>query len=351
MSNNSTEYDRVIELMAKRMGKTASPDELKELDELLSANPSYSYLVEVVASLKGNAEHVEKSMPEAELASSGWAHLAERMNAAPAVVRRLRWKWVAAAAVVVLTGAGVYQWSKRPSQGLQYRTEQVAYGKRTMLLLADGTKVWLNAGSRLVYPKLFSGKTREVQLEGEAFFDVADRAHQPFFVHTGKITVRVLGTRFDVKAYREDEKVSATLISGKIQVIMNDDPEKKILLSPHEKLTVVNGGAKGGTIVENELRYQVQLLPQADRTEAVAETAWMDNKMVFNNETFEDVALQLERRYAVHVEFGDEELKHEHVSGVFEKETLQQALDILKMTTKFNYQIDSNRVRLVANQN
>ncbi|MBS1603919.1 MAG: DUF4974 domain-containing protein [Bacteroidetes bacterium] len=351
MSNNSTDYDRVIELMAKRMGKTASPAELNELDELLSADASYSYLLELVASLKGNAEHVEKNLPQSELASSGWAHLEERMNAVPAVVRPLRWRWVAAAAVAVLTGAGVYQWSKMPSQAVQYQTEQVAYGKKSMLLLADGTKVWLNAGSRLVYPRLFSGKTREVQLEGEAFFDVADRAHQPFFVHAGKITVRVLGTRFDVKAYREDEKVAATLISGKIQVIMNDDPEKMILLSPHEKLTVVNGGAKGGAIVENELRYQVQLLPQADRTEAVAETSWMDNKMVFTNESFEDVALQLERRYAVHVEFGDEGLKHEHVSGVFEKETLEQALDILKMTTKFNYQIDSNRVRLVASQN
>jgi len=351
MRDNSTEYDRVIELMAKRLGKTASLGELEELNQLLSANPSYSYLAEVVLSLKGNPEHVEKSMPEAELASSGWAHLAERLNAAPAVVRHMRWKWVAAAAVVILIGAGVYRWKGEPVQTAMYRSTQVEYGKKTMLVLEDGTQVWLNAGSRLLYPKAFTGKTREVQLEGEAFFDVAENARQPFFVHTGKITVRVLGTRFDVKAYKGDEKISATLISGKIQVIMNDDPEKKILLSPHEKLTVVNGEVKGGAIVENALRYQVQLLPQADRPETVAETAWMDNKMVFTNETFEDVAIQLERRYAVHVEFGDEALKHEHVSGVFEKETLQQALDILKMTTKFNYQIDSNMVRLVANQN
>jgi transmembrane sensor len=355
MRDNSTEYDRVIELMAKRLGKTASLGELEELDRLLSANPSYSYLAEVVMSLKGSPEHVEKSLPEAELASNGWAHLAERMNTIPGggrgVIRLMRWKWAAAAAVFVMAGLGVYRWSSEPAQSTMYRSTQVEYGKKTMLVLEDGTQVWLNAGSRLLYPKAFTGKTREVQLEGEAFFDVAERAHQPFFVHTGKITVRVLGTRFDVKAYREDEKVSATLISGKIQVIMNDDPEKKILLSPHEKLTVVNGGVKGGTIVENELRYQVQLLPQADHTETVAETAWMDNKIVFNNETFEDVAMQLERRYAVRVEFGDEALKHEHVSGVFEKETLQQALDILKMTTKFNYQIDSNMVRIVANQN
>ena len=217
-----------------------------------------------------------------------------------------------------------------------------------MLVLADGTKVWLNAGSRLIYPASFTGKTREVQLEGEALFDVAQQAHQPFFVHTGKITVRVLGTRFDVKAYREDAQVSATLISGKIQVIMNEDPEKKILLSPHEKLTVMNvvGAADKADepVKENELRYQVQFLAQA-------ETDWVNNKMVFNNESFDEVARQMERRYAVHIEFDNEMLRREHVSGIFEKESLSQALEILKMTTRFNYKIDSNVVKLVADQN
>jgi transmembrane sensor len=364
MRDNSTENARVIELMAKKMGRSASSEELEELARLLSINPGYSWLAEVVASLKGNAEHVEKSKPAAELADSGWAHLAERMNAEPekGVVRWMARKgdsvkWmggvasrVAAAIFLGLIGIGFisyYRWGRQPV-GTMNRTVEVGYGGKSMLVLADGTKVWLNAGSRLVYPVSFTGKTREVQLEGEALFDVAQQAHQPFFVHTGKITVRVLGTRFDVKAYREETQVSATLISGKIQVIMNEDPEKKILLSPHEKLTVMNVVRKekqgDDTVKENELRYQVQFLAQA-------ETDWVENKLVFNNESFDEVARQMERRYAVHIEFGNEMLRREHVSGIFEKESLSQALEILKMTTRFNYKIDSNVVKLVADQN
>ena len=355
MRDNSTENARVIELMAKKMGRTASPKELEELARLLSINPGYSWLAEVVASLKGNAEHVEKSMPEAELADSGWAHLAERMNAEPEKRGRLRsmsrMVRVAAAIFFGLAGLGIisyYRWGRQPVGVAMKRTVEVGYGGKSMLVLADGTKVWLNAGSRLVYPASFPGKTREVQLEGEALFDVAQQAHQPFFVHTGKITVRVLGTRFDVKAYREDAQVSATLISGKIQVIMNEDPEKKILLSPHEKLTIMNvvrnKEQAGDTVKESELRYQVQFLVQA-------ETDWVNNKMVFNDESFDEVARQMERRYGVHIEFGNAMLKREHVSGIFEKESLSQAFEILKMTTRFNYQIDSNVVKLVADQN
>ncbi|HXO77467.1 MAG TPA: FecR family protein, partial [Puia sp.] len=236
MRENSIENARVIELMAKKMGRTASPKELEELVQLLSTDPGHSWLAEVVDSLKGSVEHVEKNMPEAELADSGWANLSERMNAEPGKrggVRSMsRVVRVVAAIFLGLAGIGImsyYQWGRQPAGVAMKRTLEVGYGGKSMLVLADGTKVWLNAGSRLVYPDSFTGKTREVQLEGEALFDVAQQAHHPFFVHTGKITVRVLGTRFEVKAYREDAEVSATLISGKIQVIMNEDPEKKIL--------------------------------------------------------------------------------------------------------------------------
>ena len=369
MRENSIEYARVIELMAKKMGKTASPEELEELAGLLSIDPGYSYLAEVLASLKGSAEHIEKTVPGEELANSGWAHLSERMNAEReerGQVRRMRWngngaRWmgvsrVAAVLFFVIAGVGIisyYRWGRQSVATLN-KSVQVGYGGKQLLVLADGTKVWLNAGSRLVYPVSFTGKTREVQLEGEAFFDVAQQERQPFFVHTGKITVRVLGTQFDVKAYREDAQVSTTLISGKIQVIMNDEPEKKILLLPHEKLTVMNivenKEPNDNRAKENELRYQVLSLPQAGH-EIFPETAWVNNKMVFNNESFDEVARELERRYAVHIEFDNEDLKQEHVSGIFEKENLLQALEILRLTTKFNYKIDSNQVKLVADQN
>ncbi|MBS1664424.1 MAG: DUF4974 domain-containing protein [Bacteroidetes bacterium] len=335
--------------MAKKMGKVALPEELEELEQLLSVHTSFSYLSEVASSLKS----MEKPLPAEDLASSGWAHLAEKMNKGATVRRMPRWEvWVAAASLlIVLLGGFVayYRVSRRPPVVASNST-QVGYGGKSMLVLADGTKVWLNAGSRLIYPSSFVGKTREVELEGEAFFDVAQQTHQPFFVHTGKITVRVLGTRFDVKAYREDAQVSATLISGKIQVILNEDPEKKILLSPNEKLTVANTNKEKG-LTENELRYQVLSLPQTEHEEVVPETAWVEDKLIFNNEPFEEVVRQMERRYAVHIAFESEGLRRQHVSGIFEKESLQQALDILKMTTKFNYKIDSNQVKLIVDQN
>jgi ferric-dicitrate binding protein FerR (iron transport regulator) len=374
MRENSTEQNRVLELMAEQMGKTASPEEEEELIRLLSAHPSFAYLAEVVSTLKGSAEHVEKNVSGPELVLSGWEHLAEKMSSVdqettvpvrqtilPAqqtiipVRSHIRWKsgwWKVAAALLIVTAAalttGHYLNAGRPESAEANKSLKVGYGHRSKLMLSDGTIVWLNAGSKLLYPDQFSGKRREVTLEGEAFFDVAKEDH-PFLVHTGKITVRVLGTRFNVKAYQEDARVSATLISGKIQVILNEDPEKKILLSPHEKLTVVAGRVHQGDEAGNELQYQVQRLPQVVQ-DSFPETAWLDNRMVFTNESFEEVARQLERRYGIEITFDGEGLRQEHVSGVFEKENLSQALDILKMTTKFNYRIDSNRVRLVAGQ-
>jgi ferric-dicitrate binding protein FerR (iron transport regulator) len=224
-------------------------------------------------------------------------------------------------------------------------------------VLSDGTKVWLNAGSKLTYPNVFPGDRREVKLEGEAYFEVAKASKAPFSVHAGKITVGVLGTSFNVKAYNGDKDIETTLITGKVQVTMDNEPEKLILLSPHEKLTIVNEAEserekKGaGTQAPepkktyNALRYQVQLLPQSIDNGFV-ETAWVNNKLVINDESFETVAHMLERKYDVSIRFGDERLKEEHISGVFEKESIDEVLQILKMTTGFKYRIDGKTIYL-----
>jgi transmembrane sensor len=173
----------------------------------------------------------------------------------------------------------------------------------------------------------------------------------PFLVHAGKITVKVLGTQFDIKAYREDAELSTTLISGKIQVMLDGDPDKKITLKPHEKLTVVNSAVATmdvvkGAVSGKALHYLVQGLPEAEN-DSLPETAWVENKLVVSDITFEELARMLERRYDVRIDFEDDRLKVEHLSGVFEKETIQQVLDILKMTTKFKYSIVGKKVRLM----
>jgi len=367
MRENPPEDLRIIELMAKRMGKSASTEELRELELLLQAHPSYTFLGEIVASLKGSPEHFEKNVPVQELADSGWRHLSDRLKAGTmdqgspvATVLRMNrgriWKRIAVAAIVLVTGAGaaLYYHSNRGLVQIQAshvnKSLNVLYGSQKMLVLEDGTRIWLNAGSHLIYPGTFSGATREVELEGEAFFDVASRPSMPFLVHAGKITVKVLGTRFNVKAYKGDASITTTLISGKVQVMMDNDPEKKIILSPHEKLMVVNSLPEterpGNKYSGAELRFQVQSLP-AGGGDSLAETAWLENKLVISDETFEQVARLLERKYDVQIDFGSEALKEQHLSGVFEKESLQQVLDILRMTTRFHYNIDGKKVILV----
>ena len=104
-----------------------------------------------------------------------------------------------------------------------YNTLIVPYGKRSQLQLADGSKVWLNSGSKLVYPVTFEGKRREVYIEGEAIFDVAHNAKQPFIVLSKDHEIEVLGTLFNVSNYLDDESISTTLKNGSVQIRYKTD--------------------------------------------------------------------------------------------------------------------------------
>jgi len=356
--------------MAKKMDKSATPEELEELTRLLADYPAHAYFHELVHTLRGNQDHLELITPKEELVDHGWQDLAGKLNEGrvrAGVLRRLggglRWAAAAVFLGVLATGVILY-YRKAPAQtGVGSASPLVAYagfGATRQLVLSDGTQVWLNAGSKLIYPAVFTGDRREVKLEGEAFFDVARSSKAPFSVHAGKITVGVLGTSFNVKAYNGDKDIETTLITGKVQVTLDNEPEKAILLSPHEKLTVINDtddvreekpvGKKDTEpgIAYNALRYQVQALPNSSGN-GVIETAWLSNKLVVNDEAFETVARMLERKYDVSIHFEDERLMQEHISGVFEKESIEEVLHILKMTTGFNYKIEGRTIYIRKN--
>jgi ferric-dicitrate binding protein FerR (iron transport regulator) len=238
----------------------------------------------------------------------------------------------------------------------------VENGAKKHLILPDGTSVWLNAGSTLSYDGGFGKVNRDVWLEGEAYFKVVDDASAPFRVKTHDVTIKVLGTTFNVKAYSGDPDIQTTLISGKVQVLLNDDPEKKILLSPHEKLTVMSDkhslvktsldGKKAARKLPviptaNALKYQVQVLPlnPVDST-YFTETAWVNNQLAFVYQPFEEVAKKMERRYNVHIFFRDTSLKNVVMSGVFDKENISQALQVLRLITRFDYKIEGDSIYL-----
>jgi ferric-dicitrate binding protein FerR (iron transport regulator) len=225
-------------------------------------------------------------------------------------------------------------------------------GSKTNLVLPDGTNVFLNSGSKITYAKDYGIRSREVNLVGEAYFDVVKNPAKPFIIHTSKINVRVLGTAFNVRCYPDEKNTETSLIRGSLEVSFKDGREK-IMLKPNEKLVINNRAiqenlspvkSKKNIAALNvfELSH-VGLLPQDN---SVVETAWVYNRLVFNSETFEDIAHKMEKWYGTAVSFKDEDLKKKKFTGVFEKETIYEALDAIQLTTAFSYEETNGQIIL-----
>lgn len=231
-------------------------------------------------------------------------------------------------------------------------------GSRTKVQLPDGSQVWVNSDSKLTYQGNFKGNLREVELDGEAYFDVVRDPAHPFIVHTSGIDIKVLGTAFDVKAYTAEPTIEATLIHGSIEVINKAQPgAPKIMLKPHEKLVYnkyqLNIDKDGRD--EKDLRADVKAesdafsftikplnknLPDSN----IIETAWVYNRLSFEEERFSDLALRMERWYNIKITIDNEKLKNYRISGSFENETVEEALKELQFLVSFQFTIKNGEV-------
>jgi len=165
----------------------------------------------------------------------------------------------------------------------------------------------------------------------------------------GNVTIRALGTKFNVHAYQKESKIEATLISGKILVKIDGKPDQNIILIPNEKLTVTNEEfslTNNKNEPRKELSFQVQEVAPMPSVTDLPEVAWLQDKLAFQNELFEELAKRMERRYDVHIIFKDSLLEKERLSGVFKNENIRKALNLLRMTTPFHYQFEEDSVFL-----
>jgi ferric-dicitrate binding protein FerR (iron transport regulator) len=230
--------------------------------------------------------------------------------------------------------------------------------KKSVVTLSDGTVVTLNSATTLKYPDHFGDTCREIYLDGEAYFDVARDASHPFIIHANKMNIRVLGTSFDVKSYQNEALSEASLIRGSIEVTLNDRPSDRIILKPREKLIVQNNNTaviKPTAVLANRVspdsgagkgtRYALTNLTYfPNNAKTIIETSWVENKLVVRDREFAQFSGQMERWYGVHIEFGNERVKGYRFTALFEKETLPQALNALKMIEHFNYRIADSTV-------
>ena len=321
--------------MAKKASRSASQEELEELEQLLAADPGAAFTASVIDRIGNNV------VEQKEFAEQGWEKIAPRLSAAPVNAMRIKHGWwaAAAAAVVGLTATGIgWQWWRHQHPAIASRQEITSpLGQTMKALLPDGTTVWLNAGSKISYDQQFNNSRRDIRVSGEIFLDVVKDNARPFVVHTRKLDVHVLGTSFNIKAYDDDNRSEVAVVGGKVQVVMHNSPEKKVILLPHEKLIL-------STIGKTDSLSLVNFSETNGKDSLVAEIAWREQKLVFKNETFETVARKMERQFNVTISFEDESLKKEILSGVFEKEGIVKALKLLQMTTPFHFRIQQRQV-------
>lgn len=237
-----------------------------------------------------------------------------------------------AAAILLLPVLGIlfYTISSRSFQSGDYTNltvdslEIVApIGSRTVMKLSDGSVVHLNYGSTLKYPQNFSGDTREVILSGEGYFDIAHNPQKPFIVKTGKLSIKALGTTFNVSAYPDDDDIETTLVSGKIaleQTKINSDTKFIGTMIPGQH---VKYNSKTGAIVSTKGEISNYI-------------AWKDGKLVFYNESISKVAYKLNHMFNVDIEIADNVKEHTY-SVTFVDEPLFQILDLMTLATPIIY--------------
>ena len=198
-------------------------------------------------------------------------------------------------------------------------------GSRINIELGDGTKVWLNHGSKLKYPHWFEGENRKVFLIGEAYFEVAHNAKVPFIVGTNRLEVKATGTAFNVSAYPGDDHIETTLVEGKVILYERETNNEIKALSPGECLKFIT-------------QKNVYTLESGHTEKNIA---WKDGRLVFRNDRVEDIAIKLARWYNVEVEIANVKVKEFTFTATFMDETLPQVLELLSLATPVSYKLTS----------
>lgn len=335
--------NRFLLLMTRKLSGEATPEELTELAALLATDTALQSEADLYARyweqpLPAQNAHTEPALQKVLNLINQDMAIEESPLAAP-VKRMPVWKRISRIAAVLVVAAGVgmgaylllNDQSATKPDAANLVQKQNSKGVKSTIVLADGSRIWLNADSKVQYPALFTGHTREVYLNGEAFFDIAKNPEKPFIIHLSKGTVRVLGTSFNIKAYDNQPVVETSVATGRVAFIprlKNNQPADTVFLSPNNKVVY---------------RPEEEKIITA-ATVSADDKAWTEGKMIFRGNTFEDIAIELERNFGKKIVFNNEEVKSYRLTGSFQNNTLAEILDYLSKTKTFSYTISDEAI-------
>ncbi len=235
--------------------------------------------------------------------------------------------WSVAAVAIVLLGlitvTAYWQGSRQIQSNFSDIVVEAPLGSKTKLTLPDGSTVWLNAGSKMVYSQGFGVSDRKLAFQGEGYFEVEKIDEMPFLVQTHDVNVTVVGTKFNFRNYPEDEEAVVELLEGKVALENQLKGEVVRYLSPNEKMVLHKA--------TGEMDITSAKVKEA--------TLWTENILLFDEDLLPDIVRKLERSYHVQIEIDNEDLKQARFYGQFNQleQNIYDVLDMLSETGKLKY--------------
>lgn len=322
-------------ILSRILNGEATPDEKNQFYQSLAQNEQEQEIFYQVKSLWLRTSVYKTTTDVNSEFDELWTKIRKDSHRSQSLYHRL----VQYAAIIIfLIGIGSligYYLAYDPARNLsEIQHYSSMKGSVSMVEFGDGTKVWLNSDSKMNYRFDKKGKKRLAELSGEAYFEVAHSDDFPFLVKTGKITIRDLGTTFNVKAYPDDQYIETSLIEGRVD-ILNEKHKSMLELKPGEKATYYPEQSKieTGTLELNVL------------------SAWREGKFIVRDQKLSDIFKEISRWYDVRFKFERESLQDLRFTGNIKKSTsLQNILNMLKLTADFNYRIveDSEKTDIVV---
>lgn len=357
--------ERIIYLFRRFIDKSYTPEEREELMDYISRSEHDSQLKELIE--KSWMLEIPEYEQDERKADEIFNYILGRekpVKRMPRFRKRIFFYAgaVAASAIAVLA---LYNYLPRltPKTSEKEVAAHVVYeckaGERKSFTLSDGTIVKLNSNSKLTMLNDFSGATRSVQLVGEGFFDVAHNKEKPFTIITNQMSVKVLGTAFNIKAYPEDDVFETSVIRGSVRVTF-PSTHQEVVLHPNEKISLSNSNlniaareVKGERKKKRARTATVQQLTW-NRDSSIVEISWTENKLAFADESFIEIVKKIERWYNVKVTFENDEvlkqMQKERFTATFNNEKLELVMEALQLVSKkFSYRIDGRGNVIIKN--
>lgn len=349
-------------LVTKYLQNELSKQEEEELDNWRHSSEIHSLIYEEIISDK----HIQDVLKSGKWndTSAEWQAILKRIE--PSVNkynfsrRKFGLAFAAAATILVLLSVAAGYFFIRYSDLKKQHASGYTYifsprGQRTRVILPDSTKVWLNSESSLKYATDYNSEIREVTTKGEVFFQVHKNPEKPFYVNADEIKIKVYGTSFNVKAYPEDKSIETTLIEGKLSISSltpSNGNVKEVFLKPNEKCIYMRKTIDISLKDKKSTNKVVDIIKNNHDDQTVSkiiikqninpeeEKLWKYGNLIFKDESFPELAKKIERWYDVKIHFVDEKIKDYKFTGEFNKETINQAMEALMLSSQKSYKYE-----------